>query len=91
MKKSFLPAGYNLRKISEVDLLIADYISNSDDEIAETDTVWLHEEIGQYCDAPEDDKSAECYFIVDANGNAIGLARIYSPVEEDEFVPFAME
>ena len=83
MKKSFLPAGYSLRKISEVDLLIADYITNSnDEETAETDTVWLHEEVIECWDAPEDGERAECYFIIDPAGNAIGLAKIYSPVEE---------
>ena len=84
MKAGFLPEGYSLRKVTEVDLLIADYLINSsDEEIAETDTVWLHEESRECWDAPQKDEVAECYFIIDTNGKAIGYAKLYESFEEE--------
>ena len=84
MKAGFLPEGYSLRKVTEVDLLIADYIVNSsDEEIIETDTVWLHEGIRECWDAPQRDEGAECYFIIDPKGNVVGYAELYNNFKED--------
>ena len=82
MKKGFFTEGYSRRKITEVDLLIADYMTNSvDDKIGETNTVWLHEAIIECWDSSDDDERAECYFIIDPNGKAVGYAELYDQFE----------
>ncbi len=89
MKKGFLPAGFSLRKVTEADLKIADYMTNNFSEASSyADIAYLEEVVRSGLATPQSQHTTDSFIIIDPEGKAVGYAEIYNHAEEDTLIAY---
>ncbi len=85
MKKGFLPAGFSLRKVTEADLKIADYMTNNFSEASSyADIAYLEEVVRSGLATPQSQHTTDSFIIIDPEGKAVGYAEVYTHLDENE-------
>ena len=84
MKKGLLPAGFRLRKVTEADLHIADYMTNNFSEASSyADIAYLENLLRGNLEAAQSEYTTNSFIVIDPEGKAVGYAEIYHHLEED--------
>ena len=78
MKKSFLPAGFRLRKVTEVDLKIAEHMTNNFSEASSyADIAYLEDLLRSNLETAQSEYTTNSFIIIDPEGKAVGYAELY--------------
>jgi hypothetical protein len=84
MKKGLLPAGFRLRKVTEADLHIADYLTNNFSEASSyADIAYVEYLLRSSLEAPQSEYTTDAFIVIDPEGKAVGYAELYEYLEED--------
>ena len=79
MKKGFLPTGFSLRKVTEVDLKIAKYVTNNFSEASNYgDIAYLEDVLRSSLATPQSQHTTSSFIVIDPEGKAVGYAEIYN-------------
>ena len=79
MKKSFLPAGFRLRKVTEADLHIAEHMTNNFSEASSyADIAYLEDLLRSSLETPQSEYTTDAFIVLDPEGKAVGYAEIYN-------------
>mgnify|MGYP001029069238 FL=1 len=79
MKKGLLPAGFSLRKVTEVDLRIADHMTNNFSEASSyADIAYLEDLLRTSLEPPQSEYTIDSFIVLDPEGKAVGYAEIYN-------------
>ncbi len=81
MKKSLLPEGFCLRKITNADRKFAAYMTSNFSEASSYADISCLEEVARCCE-----DTADSFIIIDPEGKAVGYAEIYHQLEEEAIV-----
>ena len=82
MKKGFLPAGFSLRKVTEADLKIANYMTNNFSEASTYgDIAYLEAVLKSSLRSSQGHETGVSFIVMDSEGQAVGYAEIYNDLE----------
>ena len=79
MKQGLLPAGFRLRKVTEADLKIANYVtSNFSEASTYADIAYLEDVLRSSLEPPQSGFTTDSFIVIDPEGKAVGYAEIYN-------------